>query len=336
MESDVCKHCTHAGCLDVVPDRRALPHRVRHGRRAGGRLQRLRLLRAGVPVRRHRQARPAAQRDDAPLALPLLGRKEDGRVWKCTLCYDRLKGGHEPACAKACPTDSIQFGELDELRERAQARLAKLEEQGWNGARLYGEDPTTASAASARSSCCSTSPRSTACRPTRSRRRKHLPQLWRTTALAAAAMVVGAARRRSSVGASDAQSRAPTTAGRSSRSRSWKPEVPVYFFTGGIAGGCRGAARARAPDAATTTSPGRRLRVGAAMEIVSPILLVSDLGRPERFLNMLRVFKVTSPMSVGSWILVVSGGTRRRSPPRSSARASCGRSSGSAELGSVR
>ena len=46
-------------------------------------------------------------------------REDDGRAWKCTLCYDRLKDGQEPACAKACPTESIQFGELDELRERA-------------------------------------------------------------------------------------------------------------------------------------------------------------------------------------------------------------------------
>jgi formate dehydrogenase iron-sulfur subunit len=60
-------------------------------------------------------------------------------VWKCTLCYDRLKDGHEPACAKACPTDSIQYGPLDELRGRAAKRLEKLEAEGWNGARLYGE-----------------------------------------------------------------------------------------------------------------------------------------------------------------------------------------------------
>ncbi|HZE07098.1 MAG TPA: 4Fe-4S dicluster domain-containing protein, partial [Solirubrobacteraceae bacterium] len=46
----------------------------------------------------------------------------DGRAWKCTLCYDRLRDGLEPACAKACPTDSIQFGPLDELRERAARR----------------------------------------------------------------------------------------------------------------------------------------------------------------------------------------------------------------------
>ncbi len=48
-------------------------------------------------------------------------REDDGRAWKCTLCYDRLKDDMEPACAKACPTDSIQFGDLDELRERAAA-----------------------------------------------------------------------------------------------------------------------------------------------------------------------------------------------------------------------
>jgi len=68
-------------------------------------------------------------------------REDDGRVWKCTLCYDRLKDGQEPACAKACPTDSIQFGELDDLRDRAHARLEVLHHAGASSARLYGEDP---------------------------------------------------------------------------------------------------------------------------------------------------------------------------------------------------
>ena len=58
----------------------------------------------------------------------------------------------------------------------------------------------------------------------------------------------------------------------------------------------------------TVATPKTALYVGAAADVVSPILLISDLGRPERFLNMLRVFKVTSPMSVGSWVLFVSGG----------------------------
>jgi len=87
----------------------------------------------------------------------------------------------------------------------------------------------------------------------------------------------------------------------------WKPEVPFYFFTGGIAGGCavlHGIARIFGHERLGKTA----LYVGAVADAVSPVLLVSDLGRPERFLNMLRVFKVTSPMSVGSWVLVVSGG----------------------------
>jgi formate dehydrogenase iron-sulfur subunit len=67
-------------------------------------------------------------------------REGDGRAWKCTMCYDRIGDGMEPACAKACPTDSIQYGPLDELRERARARLDELHEQGVAEARLYGED----------------------------------------------------------------------------------------------------------------------------------------------------------------------------------------------------
>jgi formate-dependent nitrite reductase membrane component NrfD len=87
----------------------------------------------------------------------------------------------------------------------------------------------------------------------------------------------------------------------------WQPEIPAYFFTGGIAGGCsllHGFARVAGHERLAKTA----LYVGAAADLVSPALLVSDLGRPERFLNMLRVFKVTSPMSVGSWILFLSGG----------------------------
>src|SRR3954451_24727670 len=87
----------------------------------------------------------------------------------------------------------------------------------------------------------------------------------------------------------------------------WQPEIPFYFFTGGVAGGCsvlHGIARLTGQERLAKTA----LYVGAVADVVSPGLLVSDLGRPERFLNMLRVFKVTSPMSVGSWVLVVSSG----------------------------
>jgi formate-dependent nitrite reductase membrane component NrfD len=87
----------------------------------------------------------------------------------------------------------------------------------------------------------------------------------------------------------------------------WNPEIPYYFFAGGIAGASsvlHVVARLTGNDRLARSS----LLVGAAADVASPLLLVRDLGRPERFLNMFRVFKVTSPMSVGSWILLVSGG----------------------------
>ena len=86
----------------------------------------------------------------------------------------------------------------------------------------------------------------------------------------------------------------------------WQPEIPLYFFTGGIAG-ASAVLHAGARLTGNEVLARRSLLIGAAADIVSPALLVSDLGRPERFLNMLRVFKVTSPMSVGSWILFFSG-----------------------------
>jgi len=86
----------------------------------------------------------------------------------------------------------------------------------------------------------------------------------------------------------------------------WKPQIPWYFFTGGLAGGSSVLAVV-ARLAGNKTLAKRAMYVGAAADLVNPILLISDLGRPERFLNMFRVFKVTSPMSVGSWILGISG-----------------------------
>src|SRR5204863_195639 len=177
MESDVCKHCTHAACLDVCPTgalfRTEFGTVVVQQDICNGCGYCVPACPFGVLDKRHLAPAPD---------LPAFA-KENGRVWKCTLCYDRLKGGHEPACAKACPTKSIQFGPLEELRERAAARLAGNEE------------------------------------------------LARTS-----------------------------------------------------------------------------LYVGAVADLVSPALLISDLGRPERFHHMLRVVKVTSPMNLGSWVLLVNGG----------------------------
>ncbi|HEV8151986.1 MAG TPA: NrfD/PsrC family molybdoenzyme membrane anchor subunit [Solirubrobacteraceae bacterium] len=88
----------------------------------------------------------------------------------------------------------------------------------------------------------------------------------------------------------------------------WKSEIPWYFFTGGLAGASLPLSLAASLQGNEALA--RRAAFGAlGGAVVSPALLVSDLGRPERFLYMLRVFKVTSPMSVGSWILTGFGAT---------------------------
>jgi formate dehydrogenase iron-sulfur subunit len=71
----------------------------------------------------------------------VLGRSpEDGHAHKCTLCYDRQKDGMIPACAKACPTQSIKFGPVHELRQYAHKRVEELHERGRTEAYLYGAD----------------------------------------------------------------------------------------------------------------------------------------------------------------------------------------------------
>jgi formate dehydrogenase iron-sulfur subunit len=123
MASDVCKHCTHAACLDVCPTGALI--RTEYGTVI---VQEDVCNGCGYCV----SACPYGVIDK---------REEDGRVWKCTMCYDRLGAGLEPACATACPTKSIQYGDLDELRERASARVEELHEAGESKARLYGHDP---------------------------------------------------------------------------------------------------------------------------------------------------------------------------------------------------
>jgi formate-dependent nitrite reductase membrane component NrfD len=87
----------------------------------------------------------------------------------------------------------------------------------------------------------------------------------------------------------------------------WKPEIPFYFFFGGLAGAS--AVLASAATFAGRPRLARRAWAGAFVGVtVSPLLLIKDLGKPSRFLNMLRVFKITSPMSVGAWLLLANGG----------------------------
>lgn len=118
--SDVCKHCTNAGCLDACPTgalvRTEFETVIVQQDVCNG---------CGYCV----PACPFGVIDRAPT---------DGRAAKCTLCYDRMEDGLEPACAKSCPTDSIQFGPYAELVDIAQRRVATLHERGETGAYLYG------------------------------------------------------------------------------------------------------------------------------------------------------------------------------------------------------
>jgi formate dehydrogenase iron-sulfur subunit len=118
--SDVCKHCTNAGCLDACPTgaliRTEFETVIVQPDICNG---------CGYCV----PSCPFGVIDRDPY---------DGRAAKCTLCYDRLEDGLEPACAKACPTDSIQFGPYEELVETAKARVVALHEKGLEGAYLYG------------------------------------------------------------------------------------------------------------------------------------------------------------------------------------------------------
>ncbi len=118
--SDVCKHCSNAGCLDACP--------------------------TGAIIRTE-FATVVVQEDVcngcgycvAGCPFGVIDRdQEDGRAAKCTLCYDRLGDGLEPACAKACPTDSIQFGPYEEMVDVATRRAAELQRRGVESAYLYG------------------------------------------------------------------------------------------------------------------------------------------------------------------------------------------------------
>ncbi len=124
MMSNVCKHCQQASCLEVCPtnaivrtefDSVLIQQDVCNG---------CRYCIAACPYH-------------------VIGfNSATGTAQKCTLCYDRLQNGMQPACAKACPTESIKFGYLDDLQKTADTRLATLQKAGYTQAQLYGRDAT--------------------------------------------------------------------------------------------------------------------------------------------------------------------------------------------------
>jgi formate dehydrogenase iron-sulfur subunit len=119
FSSDVCKHCENAGCLEACPTGSIV--RTEFG---------------GVYIQPDVCNGCGYCVTACPFGVVERNQK-DGRAFKCTFCYDRQKVGLIPACAKACPTESIKFGEIDQLRGRAQERLEELHARGMEDATLY-------------------------------------------------------------------------------------------------------------------------------------------------------------------------------------------------------
>jgi formate dehydrogenase iron-sulfur subunit len=177
MESDVCKHCTHAGCLDVCPT--GAIFRTEFGTVV---IQDDVCNGCGYCV----TACPFGVIDKREI-------NNDGGMHKCTLCYDRLQDGMEPACAKACPTDSIQFGPLDELVERARERCGDLVEAGAPEARLYLADENDGIGGGGAFFLLLDEPEVYGLPPDPVVPTKHLGTIWGAAAVAAGALAVGVA-----------------------------------------------------------------------------------------------------------------------------------------------
>jgi formate dehydrogenase iron-sulfur subunit len=175
MSSDVCKHCTSAACLNVCPTgalfRTELGTVVVQDEVCNGCGMCVPACPFGVIARRERDG--------------------DGGAAKCTLCYDRTREGLTPACAQACPTESIQFGPLEELRERAAARLEEVQDRGFAGARLYGEDPDDGVGGFGAFFLLLDEPEVYGLPPDPVDPTRHLGEMWSAAAAAGGALLVG-------------------------------------------------------------------------------------------------------------------------------------------------
>ena len=181
MESDVCKHCTHAACLDVCPTgslfRTEFGTVVVQDDICNG---------CGYCV----PACPFGVIDRRVGEVGVV--KNAGVAQKCTLCYDRLGVGDSPACSTACPTESIQYGDVDELRVRAQARVDALHAEGVHDARLYGESSHDGIGGLGAFFLLLDEPEVYGLPPDPVVTTKDLPEMWKKAALAAGMMLAGA------------------------------------------------------------------------------------------------------------------------------------------------
>ena len=182
MSSDVCKHCTHAACLDVCPTgslmRTEFGTVVVQDDICNGCGYCVPACPYGVIDRRVGEKGTVAN---------------VGVAQKCTLCYDRLKDDLQPACATACPTQSIQYGNLDELRERAASRVEQLHAAGVHDARLYGEDPGDGVGGAGAFFLLLDEPEVYGLPPDPVVTTKDLPAMWRRAAVAGVTLLAGAA-----------------------------------------------------------------------------------------------------------------------------------------------
>jgi len=122
MMSDVCKHCVNAPCLEVCPT---------------GAIFRTEFDTVFINAPTCNGCRDCVSA--CPFGVIHMS-EESGIAQKCTFCYDRLQNGMAPACAQACPTSSIQFGQVSDLKKRAEARVNQLHREGVSAAHLYGAD----------------------------------------------------------------------------------------------------------------------------------------------------------------------------------------------------
>ena len=323
--SDVCKHCEEAGCLEACPTGSIVRTEV------GSVLVQNDVCNGcGYCV----VSCPFGVIDRRPTPLP-----DAGGAFKCTFCYDRQKSGLVPACAKVCPTESIVFGRLDDLRARAnEARASScnntvtttrnftirrtLRSRGIHAFFLIPRRTGSlrASAETAGSdnlsevcvdSCIRDGNRinhrdaAGVCifilmdAPASEKRLEELREkAWQEGVVPGRGVdVIGGPIPRKPGYYGEPVVKPPV----------WTWEIPLYFFFGGIAGMSAVIALAAVLFHHVDVARAAMWLAAIAGAVLSPILLIMDLGRPHLFLNMLRVFKHRSAMSMGAWILTAFG-----------------------------
>jgi formate dehydrogenase iron-sulfur subunit len=173
MSSDVCKHCSNAACLEVCPTGAIF------------------YTEFSTVVVQDEVCNGCGYCVTACPYGVIERRESDGGAHKCTMCYDRMKGSQQPACAKACPTDSIQFGPLDELRARAADRLDAVLEAGQPNAQLYGADDTDGVGGNGAFFLLLDDPEVYRLPPDPVTPTRNIMRMWKVAATAATALVAG-------------------------------------------------------------------------------------------------------------------------------------------------